>query len=236
MVVLVFAEAAVFVGFVLPRETAAILGGILASTGRLPLPLVVLSVAAAAVVGDSVGYEVGRRYGARVLAWRPLRPHRSRVAAAQRTLRERGGWAVVLGRFTAFARAVMPGLAGASGMPYRRFLVYNVVGAVIWGVGATLVGFLAGHSYVAAERALGRGSAAAAAAVVLVAVVGWHWRRRRRRARPATTTADRGEQYQAPAQLSELSAAMAHPALTTPAAGSGDLTGLDHPTVERTNP
>jgi len=67
---LVFAEAALFVGFVLPGETAVVLGGVLASFGRVPLPLMVIVVIAAAIGGDSVSYEVGRRFGPRVLVWR----------------------------------------------------------------------------------------------------------------------------------------------------------------------
>lgn len=175
---LVFAEAALFIGFVLPGETAVVLGGVLAATGRLSLatllPLVVLS----AVVGDTVGYEIGRRYGGRVLGARPLRRHQDRLAAAQRLLRNRGGWAVFVARFTAFLRAVMPGLAGVSRMPYPRFLAYNAAGGLVWGVGVTLLGFFAGHSYAAVERALGRGSAVLAAALVVGGLLVWRRRRR----------------------------------------------------------
>lgn len=178
--VLVFAEAAVFVGFVLPGETAVLLGGVLAATGRLSLPLVVLLVVAAAIIGDTVGYEVGRLLGTRVLASRPLRRHQARLATAQESLRDRGGWAVLVARFTAFLRAVMPGLAGTSRMPYRRFLAYNAAGALIWGVGVTLLGFFAGHSYAAVERALGRGSAILIVLVIGAAFLLWQRQRRRR--------------------------------------------------------
>ncbi len=126
--VLVFAEAAVFVGFVLPGETAVLLGGVLASTGRLSLPVLLVLVVLAAVGGDSVGYEVGRRFGPRLLGGRLLRRHRARVDDASAVLRRRGGWAVLLARSTAFLRAVMPGLAGLSRMPYRRFLAFNAAG------------------------------------------------------------------------------------------------------------
>ncbi|MEZ5192796.1 MAG: DedA family protein [Nocardioides sp.] len=132
---LVFGEAALFVGFVLPGETAVLLGGVLASTGRLTLGLLLALVVVAAVLGDSVGFEVGHRLGPRLLAVRPLRRHRRQLEAAQGYLRARGGRAVVLGRWTAFLRAVMPALAGASRMHYRTFLAYNVAGAVAWGGG-----------------------------------------------------------------------------------------------------
>lgn len=106
--VLVFAEAAVFVGFVLPGETAVLIGGVLASTGRISLPLLLVVVVVAAVAGDSVGYKVGRRFGPRLLGWRLLRPHQHRIGEARDFLRRRGGCAVLLGRFTAFLRAVTP--------------------------------------------------------------------------------------------------------------------------------
>ncbi|TFV91091.1 DedA family protein [Blastococcus sp. CT_GayMR16] len=178
--VLVFAEAAFFVGFVLPGETAVVLGGVLAATGRLSVAALLVLVVFAAVAGDSVGYEVGRHFGPRILVTRPLRRHAGRLARAQGTLRERGGWAVFLARFAAFLRAVMPALAGASRMPYRRFLAFNAAGALVWGVGVVLLGFFAGHSYAAAERALGRTSAVLLAAVVLALAVGVLVRRRRR--------------------------------------------------------
>jgi membrane protein DedA with SNARE-associated domain len=176
---LVFAEAALFVGFVLPGETAAVLGGVLAATGRLSLATVLVVVVVAAVAGDSVGYEVGRHFGPRILGARPLRRHAGRLDGARGRLQERGGWAVFLARFTAFLRAVMPALAGASRMPYRSFLAYNAAGALVWGV--VLLGFFAGHSYAAAERALGRTSAVLLAAVVLALAVGVLVRRRRHR-------------------------------------------------------
>ncbi len=186
--VLVFAEAAVFVGFLLPGETAVLLGGVLAATGRLSLPLVLLLVVAAAIAGDTVGYEVGRHLGTRVLASRPLRRHQARLAAAQESLRDRGGWAVFVARFTAFLRAVMPGLAGTSRMPYPRFLAYNAAGALIWGAGVTLLGFFAGHSYAAVERALGRGSAILIVLVIGTALLLWQRQRRRGRRRTAAQT------------------------------------------------
>src|SRR5262249_43251209 len=126
----VFGEAALFFGFVLPGETAVVYGGVLADAGEASLVLVLGVVLPAAVAGDSVGFEVGRRAGPRLERAPVLRNPPDRIAAAQGYLRRRGGRAVVMGRFTAFLRAVMPGLAGASSMRYRRFLVFNVVGGV----------------------------------------------------------------------------------------------------------
>jgi len=101
------------------------------------------------------------------------------VDAARAQLQRRGGVAVLLGRFTAFFRAVMPALAGLSRMPYGRFVRWNAAGGLVWGVAFTLIGYLAGDSYEAVARTVGRGSSAVIAAVVLVALVVWRVRRRR---------------------------------------------------------
>ncbi len=176
---LVFGEAAVFVGFVLPGETAVVLGGVLASRGTLSLALLLVVVVVAAISGDSVGYEVGRRWGPRVLALPVLQRHAGKISGAQAFLRERGGVAVLLGRFTAFLRAVVPGLSGLSGMPYRRFLVWNAVGGVVWGGGFTLLGFFAGASLDRLEKAAGRGSLVLTV-VLLVGLVLLHRRSKAR--------------------------------------------------------
>lgn len=177
--VLVFGEAAVFIGFVLPGETAVLLGGFLASTGQLNIWVLCAIVFASAVVGDSVGYEVGMLFGPRVVRSRLLQRHDARLDAARRMLRERGGPAVFLGRFTAFLRAVMPGLAGLSNMPYRRFLVWNAFGGFVWGVCFSLVGYFAGASYETVASRIGTGFAVAVAVIVLVLLVAWEVRRRR---------------------------------------------------------
>lgn len=170
---LVLGEAALFVGFVLPGETAVLLGGALASTGRLSAFVLGGVVVVAAVVGDSIGYEVGRRFGPRLLDLRLLRRHRPRIDAVRVRLRTRGGPTVVLGRFTAFLRAVTPALCGMSGMPYRGFLAWNAVGGVLWGVGVVVLGYLAGASYHLVERDLGGVGAVLLAVFVVIVVVAW---------------------------------------------------------------
>ena len=178
---LVFVEAALFVGFVVPGETAVLLGGLLASTGHLSLPALLALVVGAGVLGDSVGFEVGRRLGPRITELRPLRRHRRRIESARTYLRERGGRAVVLGRFTAFLRAMMPALAGASRMSYRRFLVFNVLGGLLWGAGVTLLGYFAGSSINQVAATLGHTSAALLIIAAVAGILTWHHRRRRSR-------------------------------------------------------
>ena len=184
---LVFGEAAIFIGFVLPGETAVVLGGVLASRHQIDLVALCILVVLAAVVGDSVGFEVGKHYGDRVLRWGPLRKHETRLNGAQTFLRERGAFAVFLGRWTAFLRAVMPGLAGVSRMAYRRFLFYNALGGLVWGLTFCLVGYLAGASYEVVERRVGLAGAVITAVAVVTALVVWHLRRRRHEAAPEPT-------------------------------------------------
>lgn len=176
---LVFAEDAIFVGFVLPGETAAILGGVAAKLGHAPLWAVLTVVIGAAIVGDSVGYEVGRQLGPRVLRMRLLERRRARLDEARAFLNRRGGSAVFLGRWVAFFRAVMPALAGTARMPYPRFLVFNAAGGLVWGTVVVLAGYAAGASYARIEKTIGRGSAAVVLALVLVAAVVWRVRAHR---------------------------------------------------------
>ena len=180
---LVFAEAALFVGFVLPGETAVLLGGALASTGRLSLLGLLLIVVGAAILGDSVGYEVGRVAGPRLLDVRLLRRHRSRLDPVRDRLRTKGGLTVVLGRFTALLRAVTPALCGMSRMPYRRFLVYNAAGGAAWGVGVVVLGYLAGTSYQRVQSGLGGVGAGLLLLFAVVGLVLWHRNRNRNRRR-----------------------------------------------------
>ena len=182
---LVFGETAVFVGFVLPGEIAAVLGGVLASRGHLSLPLVIIIVVAAAVIGPLIGYEIGRRMGDRLFTARPLRRVQGGVDRTRAVLSSRGGMAVLLGRFVAVVRALMPAAAGAAQVRYRTFTIYNALGGLIWGVGYVLLGYLAGSAYAVVEREVGAGLAIAIGAIVIAAVALWLYRRHRSAARRA---------------------------------------------------
>jgi membrane-associated protein len=175
---LVFGEAALFFGFVLPGETAVVYGGVLADAGKVSVLLVLAVVLVAAVTGDSVGFEVGRKLGPRLARAPVLRNHPDRLEAAHSYLRRRGGRAVVMGRFTAFLRAVMPGLAGASRMAYRRFLFFNVLGGAIWGTACVLLGYFAAHSIGTITHALGLTSGAIVVFIALGLIWAWHRRSR----------------------------------------------------------
>jgi membrane-associated protein len=175
----VFAEDALFVGFVLPGETVAFLAGAAAKIGHASLAGVVIVVIVAAIVGDTIGYEIGRFAGPRVLGWGIFDKRRKRLHDAQDLLGRRGGSAVFLGRWTAFFRAVMPFLAGTSGMHYLKFLSYNAAGGLAWGATVTLLGYAAGASYARVEKAFGRDAAFAVAGIAVLALVVWRIRKHR---------------------------------------------------------
>jgi membrane-associated protein len=179
--ILVFGEAALFIGFVLPGETAVIVAGVVASKGHVNVVMLCILVVVAAIIGDSVGYEVGKRYGRRLMQLPILRSRHSELDRALDGLRRRGQTYVFLGRFTAFLRAAMPGLAGMSHLRYRRFLVANAAGALVWGVTYTLLGYFAGNALNSIERYSGWAGIA-----ILVLIVGFivlfHFARKRRAA------------------------------------------------------
>ena len=166
---LAFAEAGLMVGFFIPGETAVVIGGVLAGLHRVNLGIMIVVVVVCAIVGDSSGFEIGRKSGPWLLERRPLRGS----AAVRQTigmLDRYGGPAVFLGRFVAFARAIIPGLAGMSGLRYRTFLFYNVCGALVWGVGYTLLGFVVGVSFGRVLSTVGLWSLAVVAGVALVVI------------------------------------------------------------------
>lgn len=185
---LVFAEDAFFIGFIIPGETAAILGGLLASQQRLNVWLITVLVVLAAILGDTVGYETGWHYGPRILNLRLLRKRQQQLDNARDSLVRRGGTAVFLGRFTAFFRAVIPALAGLSRMPYRRFLLFNAAGGIIWGTAAVLLGYFAGNAYLTMAESIGHTATLVILGIIILALATWHSRRRCRAQKNPQTT------------------------------------------------
>lgn len=163
---LALAEGAALVGLFLPGETAMLLGGVLVYEDRADLPLMLLIACSGSVAGDSIGYWVGRRFGARIRSSRLGRKvGEERWESAGRYLRERGAKAVFFARFLGFLRTLVPPLAGSAGMPYRRFVAFNAPAAILWAAGFVLLGVAAGRSWEAVDQWAGR------AAVVLLLLV-----------------------------------------------------------------
>lgn len=153
-------ESAAFIGLLVPGESLVLVTGFLAAQGILDLDESILAVTLGAIVGDSIGYEMGRWLGRPAL----LRygHHwglgQEKVDKADAFFQRHGGRSVFLGRFVGFARAIVPFLAGASRMRYRVFLPYNVLGATLWSSMVVLLGYFLGASWRTAERWIGQAS------------------------------------------------------------------------------
>jgi membrane-associated protein len=173
-----FAEAAILIGMVLPGEAALLVAGYFCHEGVLTLVVMLPVAIGSAIAGDTVGYEFGRKYGPslrRTSLGRWI--GEKRWATVDQFLHRHGGKAVFLGRLTAVLRALMPSMAGMSGMRYRTFLFYNAAGGILWGGGCILVGWAFASALNSIEKYLTWGPLAALA-VLIVVVVLVHRRRR----------------------------------------------------------
>jgi membrane-associated protein len=183
-------EASAFVGVVLPGEIGVILGGVLANQHKLPLATVLIAAIAGAVIGDSIGYWVGKRYGEALLSKIPnrlLKPEH--IARSEETIRELGGKAVFVGRFTAALRALVPGMAGMSRLPYGRFLAWNLLGGLVWATAFVILGYLAGSQYQRLEHYANLIGLALLVAIAALVVV--RYRRNKRSRQPGRSAAAR---------------------------------------------
>ena len=179
---LVFGEAGVLLGFVIPGETAALIGGFLASQHQVNLAVMFVVIIGCAIAGDSTGYEVGKHLGPWLLQRRILRNNPG-VRRGTELIARFGGPAVFLGRWIALARALVPGLSGMSGMRYRTFLTFNALGGLAWGSTFVTIGFVAGKSYSKVAKTIGTYSLIIVGVLVVAVVVFTFVRRRRERRR-----------------------------------------------------
>ena len=175
-------EAPAFIGLVLPGELALVLGGVLAHGGRISLPAAIAVGIGGAVAGDSAGYWLGRRWRHLLLAspiGRRVKPAHLRRAEA--ILNRRSGVTLFVGRLTAGARVLLPGLAGASRVPYRTFLAWNAIAGAIWATAHVLLGYLAGESWQRIHHLAGQAALLLLGVALLAAVaLGTRLLRRRR--------------------------------------------------------
>jgi membrane protein DedA with SNARE-associated domain len=149
-----FLENSVGAGVIVPGETLVIIGGVYAGIGDLWLPGVATVAVVGAILGDNLGYWIGRRFGRGFLErhGRKLFITPDRLAAAERYYGRHGGKTVFFGRFVPVVRSVGFIVAGVSHMPWKRFLIYDIAGATVWGIGHSLIGYALGESYQRWER------------------------------------------------------------------------------------
>jgi membrane-associated protein len=175
-------EAPAFLGLVLPGELALLLGGVLAQQDRIPLGAALGVGVAGALAGDSAGYWIGRRWGPRLLTSRlGRRVGPARLHKVEGLLLRGGDWPLVVGRCTAGARVVLPGLAGMLGLRYRSFVLWTGTAAIAWAAAHVLLGYLAGAGWRHIHQLTGRVGIALALAAVVGLAVAWLLRRPARR-------------------------------------------------------
>ncbi|CAN5231805.1 hypothetical protein BH11ACT4_BH11ACT4_11900 [soil metagenome] len=145
---IVFAETGLLIGFVLPGDTLLIISGVLTFTGVMQIDIwwVCLAIGVAAFLGGEVGYLIGHKGGPRLFERKESGFFS--VANVKRTnafFEKYGVWAIVIARFVPIVRTFAPVAAGVGHMNYRKYSLFNLVGAMIWGAGVTYVGFLLGY-------------------------------------------------------------------------------------------
>jgi membrane protein DedA with SNARE-associated domain len=164
-----------------PGETALVLAAILASQGKLQIWLVLVIGISSAIIGDNLGYWLGRELGREVFVYKgPFQRHRERaIDAGDRFFDKHGGKAVFLGRWIALVRFATAWLAGINRMPALEFFAWNALGAITWGLTFGLVGYFGGN---AAAHVLEQGGIFAAIGLALLFALGLgvRWRRHRR--------------------------------------------------------
>ena len=177
--VMAFLETGAFVGLLAPGETFILVGGLVAGQGKISIVVLIAIVWTAAVAGDLTSFVVGRRMGREFLLrhGRRFRITPDRLEQVERFYGRYGGQAVFLGRFVGLIRAVSPFVAGASGMPLRRFLPYDVVGAGLWGGGLCVLGYVFWRSFdrVATYASRGLLALGTVIAVVVGGVAAYRW-------------------------------------------------------------
>lgn len=155
LILFAFAEAAAFVGFVLPGETSLLIGGVLAHEKVWPLWLFLVCAIIGAIAGDSVGYEVGKHFGPRIEVSRLGRlVGAKRWALAQHIFDKYHGGAIFFGRAQALLRALVPALAGMNKVPYRTFLKWNAAGGIVFSTVVVVLGYEFANQLAKLEKVL----------------------------------------------------------------------------------
>lgn len=146
--IIVFVETGLLVGFFLPGDSLLFTTGLLVATDVIQTPIWVVApvIGIAAFIGDQVGYNIGRVSGPKVFSRPNSRFFRQEYVDKTNAYFERyGGRTIVLARFVPIVRTFAPVVAGVAKMPYKTFVTYNIVGALLWGVGVTMLGYFLGQ-------------------------------------------------------------------------------------------
>ncbi len=142
---IIIAETGLLLGFFLPGDTLLLFSGFFASQGLLPIEWLLFVIITSAIIGDNIGYSIGRRTGHRIFKKEDgFLFHKDHLIKAEKFYEAHGGKTIILARFLPVIRTFAPLVAGIGKMDRRRFMFYNVFGALIWGLSLTLLGYYAG--------------------------------------------------------------------------------------------
>lgn len=142
---IIFAESGLLVGFFLPGDTLLFAAGLSASQGRMSLFWLIAITALAAIIGDNVGYSIGKRTGHRIFNQKEgIFFHKDHIERAEKFYKDHGGKTIIMARFIPIVRTFAPVVAGIGKMPRQRFTAFNVVGGVLWTASMTLLGYYLG--------------------------------------------------------------------------------------------
>ena len=142
---IIFAESGMMVGFFFPGDTLLFSAGILAAAGRLPLVEAVCVIAAAAILGDNVGYHIGKHFGRRLFT-KPdsIIFRKEYIERAERFYEKYGSKTMLLAHFVPVVRTFVPVTAGAGNMPLKKYMLYDAIGDIAWALLVTLAGYFIG--------------------------------------------------------------------------------------------
>ncbi|MCX6728104.1 MAG: VTT domain-containing protein [Candidatus Saccharibacteria bacterium] len=142
---IIFAESGLLIGFFLPGDTLLFGAGLAASQGKFSLLWLIVCVVLAAIIGDNVGYSIGRRAGPRIFKKEDgILFRQEYLQKSEEFYEKHGGKTIILARFTPIVRTFAPVVAGAGKMTRKKFMVYNIIGGILWGGGMSLLGFTIG--------------------------------------------------------------------------------------------
>jgi membrane-associated protein len=145
LIVIVFVETGLLVGFFLPGDSLLVTAGIFAARGDLDLVTLNASLSLAAIAGDSVGYGIGVRTGPKIFTREDsLFFNRKHLISAKEFYDRHGGFTIFIARFMPIIRTFAPVVAGVGAMRYRKFIAYNVFGGIFWVLSMTLAGYFLG--------------------------------------------------------------------------------------------
>jgi membrane-associated protein len=142
---MIFAESGLLVGIILPGDSLLLAAGVFAGKGKLPIAWLIVLVIIAAIIGYEVGYSIGRKIGPKLFKRSDGFLFREEyIGRTAKFFTKYGAATIILARFIANVRTLVSAIAGASNMNRRNYFIYNVIGAVLWGGGVTLLGYWLG--------------------------------------------------------------------------------------------